>query len=196
MNVVSLYPKLKTMRKTLVIHPKDRSTEFLKPIYEKIPDVTVCEGGITKKVLKELIQEHDRVIMLGHGCPQGLFNVGGFLIDGRGGLIIDSTTVPFLETKKDNIYIWCNADKFVNQFLLKGFYSGMFISEVGEAYYCGVYKPTKNMVKESNDGFSIILGNHVNKSSDEIFESVVHEYSVLSDINPVANYNCGRLYKR
>ena len=65
--------------KTLVIHPDDRSTDFLKPIYSDITDATVLNGrGIDKKEVYELIKEHERIIMLGHGSPGGLFGVGQF----------------------------------------------------------------------------------------------------------------------
>jgi|GEM_PF-6234508 len=37
--------------KTLVIHPKDPTTDFLKPIYSNIIDKTVITGGVTKKRL-------------------------------------------------------------------------------------------------------------------------------------------------
>jgi len=32
------------MKKILIIHPDDRSTDFLKPIYEKLPNITVITG--------------------------------------------------------------------------------------------------------------------------------------------------------
>lgn len=57
---------------TLIIHPKDPSTNFLKPIYAPIQDKTLITGGIDKTELRELIENHDKVIMLGHGFPWGL----------------------------------------------------------------------------------------------------------------------------
>ena len=84
--------------------------------------------------------------------------------------VISDDSAKLLSEKKENVFIWCNADEFVkkhsknffvnyfNNFLffsfffffeisvptyftfldLKGFYSGMFISEVEEAEYCGL----------------------------------------------------------
>ena len=117
--------------KTLIIHPKDKTTDFLKPVYSSISDATVINGGVSKDEIRELIKEHERIIMLGHGSPGGLFGVGQF---GGWSYVIDSTMVEALSNKHNNIYIWCNADQFMKQHpTLQGFYSGMFISEVGEA---------------------------------------------------------------
>jgi len=64
--------------KTLVIHPDDRSTDFLSPIYEPVKNKTVITGGITKEQLRKHIQDHDRILMMGHGSPAGLVSVGRF----------------------------------------------------------------------------------------------------------------------
>lgn len=187
----------KQKQSTLVIHPKDRSTDFLKPIYENIPDVTVLTEGIYEDVVRG-IKDNDRVIMMRHGSPSGLFNVSWFKNCVNRNYLISNEyhMVKSLLEKKDNIYIWCNADKFVNEYELKGFYSGMFISEVGEAVYCGIKNPTRDMVNESNEGFVKILSKYVNHPTDVIYENVVREYSTLGDINPIAKYNCDRLYSR
>ena len=64
--------------KTLIIHPADESTTFLDIVYKNIPDKTVVTGGISKMDVMKLIESHDRVMMMGHGSPGGLFNVGQF----------------------------------------------------------------------------------------------------------------------
>ena len=61
--------------KTLVIHPDDRSTDFLKPIYSNLPNTTVLTENVSQPTLKKAITEHDQIIMMGHGSPSGLFNV-------------------------------------------------------------------------------------------------------------------------
>lgn len=181
------------MKKTLIVHPKDNSTNFLDIVYNPIPNKTVITGGITKKELHDLIREHDRIMMMGHGCPSGLFSVGQFF--DKQGLIIDYTTVPLLVEKEDNVFIWCNADKFVNYYELKGFYSGMFISEVGEADWCGLPGTDQNIVDESNFGFCNIIAKHINETKDVIYENVKKEYGLIAEGNPVAYYNNIRLYK-
>jgi hypothetical protein len=80
--------------KTLVIHPQDPTTDFLKPIYQALPDTTVVTGGVFKDEIIDLIMQHDRVIMLGHGTPHGLLAMDQF--PGYNWNIIDHNMVPFL----------------------------------------------------------------------------------------------------
>ncbi len=89
--------------KNLIIHPADASTDFLKPIYVNISDAIVLNGGATKDQVKELIVQHDRIIMLGHGSPFGLFSIGQFV--GNNGYIVDSTMVDILKNV-ECISIW------------------------------------------------------------------------------------------
>ena len=137
--------------KTLIIHPEDPSTTFLDIVYAPIENKTVITGDVSKTDVMKLMQEHERIMMMGHGSPAGLFAVGQF--NNVGAYIIDQSMVPYLKQKQNNVYIWCNADKFVDVFGLKGFYSGMFISEVGEATYCGLPGMSQETVDESNYGF-------------------------------------------
>jgi len=181
--------------RTLVIHPKDSSTDFLIPIYMNLKsfpdfdDVTIIRGG-TKDEVDEQIQLHDRIMMMGHGSPQGLFAVGQF---GMQGMIIGHSTVPLLENK-ECIFIWCNADKFVERYNLKGLYSGMFISEVGEAAYCGLPNTPQAVVDESNDFFALEMGEVSHQSLTEIYNAIKYNYNILAEHNPVAEYNLNRLY--
>lgn len=45
--------------KSLIIHPDDDTTDFLKIVYQKIPNQTVITGGVFKEDLVELISSHD-----------------------------------------------------------------------------------------------------------------------------------------
>jgi hypothetical protein len=179
--------------KTLIIHPEDRSTSFLDIVYTPIENKTVITGGVTKSKIQQLIREHDRVMMMGHGSPGGLFSVGKF--SSSGAYIIDQSIVPLLEEKDNSVFIWCNADKFVNMYNLKGFYSGMFISEVGEAYFCGLPGTKQDEVDESNYGFCNIMSKYINEDKHTIHENVMNEYGLIAEENAVAFYNFNRLYK-
>jgi hypothetical protein len=179
--------------KTLIIHPSDESTTFLDIVYENVENKTVITGGVSKGDLIKLIEEHDRIMIMGHGSPAGLFAVGRF--KNTGAYIIDQSMVPYIRTKKDNVYIWCNADKFVDIFGLKGFYSGMFISEVGEANYCNLPGMSQEIVDESNYGFVNIIAKYINEDTATIHENVKKEYGLIAENNPVALYNNNRLYK-
>jgi hypothetical protein len=177
--------------KTLVIHPSDYSTDFLKPIYEGIEDKTVITQGKTRDEIIELIESHDRVMMMGHGSPSGLFGIGFNRL-----FVIDNGLVEYLNKKDNNVFIWCNADRFVNRFGLKGFYTGMFISEVGEAYYCGLPNIPQNVVDESNNQFANWVGELFTskKPLNEVYSNIVDSYGKLANKNIVAKYNHERLY--
>ena len=187
---VSLNKKHKM--KTLIIHPKDKSTHFLDIVYNPIPNKTIITGGVTQNELIKLIEEHDRVMMCGHGSPNGLFSVGQF--PDTKGYVIGSNMVETLSKKDNSIFIWCNADQFVNYHKLKGFYSGMFISEVGEAYYCGLPGTKQDSVDESNYGFVNMLSECINETQEVMYDTIMENYGKIAEVNPVALYNHKRLY--
>jgi hypothetical protein len=168
--------------KTLVIHPADRSTDFLKLIYSGkdwtiLTDHQACRS---RKVLTTLIKKHDRIIMMGHGYPGGLFFTA-----------INSSMV-YLLRQKDCVCIWCNADQFVEKYGLRGFYTGMFISEVGEAYGRGI-KALQDEVTYSN----VLFAMELNKVIDEpnVHSLIKESYKGVFE-NDVIRFNNERLYYR
>jgi hypothetical protein len=167
--------------KTLVIHPADKSTEFLKEIYVG-KDWTINNdfNGSRKKVIEQ-IKEHDRIIMMGHGCPSGLFYTP------------IRPDLVYLLREKELIFVWCNADKFVLQYGLKGFTTHMFCSEYSECYYVGINGVKDGMVEESNNAFATIMSKYIDQNLNVIHEKVTQEYGVLGEVNPVAAYNNERL---
>ena len=178
--------------KTLVLHPDDRSTDFLKPIYANIKRKTVIVKDTSRDVLLALIRSHDMIIMLGHGSSSGLFNVSGI---GKGVMVIGESIVEELRGKQ-LIAIWCNCDKFIERHDLNALYSGMFISEVSEARYCGV-QGDQAMVDESNSTFAVLLGNMLSETSmdlEKTYGMVLESYNELGEVNTVAKYNSDRFY--
>lgn len=175
------------MKKTLIIHPEDPSTTFLETIYKDIENKTVITGGLTKREVNILIENHDRVMMMGHGSPGGLFSVGKFQTNN--GYVVDYSTVRLLEEKEDNVFIWCYANEYVLRYGLKGFFTGMFISETSEAYACGVRTATQEDVDISNNTFCEIVSKNINESTEVLYENVLNEYGVLAQTNDVAEYN-------
>jgi hypothetical protein len=173
--------------RTLVIHPHDNSTHFLKPIYEDIPNKTVITGGLVIAEVENLISLHDRIIMLGHGSPKGLFGISF-----NRSYVIDKDTVDLFENK-ECIFIWCHADQFVKQHNLKGLYSGMFISEVVEALMYKL-KNDEKLIIDSNNGFAFMLGSVINKMPlNEAYNQLKKDYGFLAKSNEIANYNNERL---
>jgi len=185
--------------KTLVIHPHDASTNFLSPIYAGLDNVTLVTDSWPQNQIQEAIQTHDQVMMMGHGSPSGLFAVGQFPTNSPfASYVIGTGMVEALSQKDNSIFIWCNADQFVNRHMLKGFYTGMFISETGEAAYCGLPGTPQYIVDESNHGFVNILREKLQDTRDTslLFEQTSGTYSIIADINPVAKYNYNRLFCR
>jgi hypothetical protein len=178
--------------KTLIIHPQDRTTTFLQPIYQTIPDKTIISGGAFMKDIRKMIDAHERVMMMGHGSPHGLLSVGRFY--DAFGYVIDGSMAARLSEKNGNVFIWCNADQYVNKHNLKGFFTGMFISEVGEALYCGLKGIGQEQIDESNDAFTGIVSKYINEPADTIYNKLLQEYGALAKRNPVAMYNYQRLY--
>jgi hypothetical protein len=183
--------------KTLVIHPHDASTDFLSPIYSGLDNVTLVTDSWSQNQIQEAIRTHDQVMMMGHGSPSGLFAVGQFPTNNPfSSYVIGSNMVEALSQKDNNIFIWCNADQFVTRYGLKGFYTGMFISETGEAAYCGLPGTPQYVVDESNHGFVNIFREKLQSTRDTslLFEQTSGTYSIIADINPVAKYNYNRLF--
>ena len=179
------------MQTTLVIHPQDSSTDFLSVIYKDIPQCKVITFGDKPTVNSEIIK-HDRIIMLGHGSSSGLLSVNQFK-NTKTGYIIDFSTVELLR-EKECIFIWCNANNFVETNNLKGFYTGMFVSEVGESIWCGI-ESSKQDVYFSNNYFSTLLSKCINDNElDIIYETIKESYGKLRNTNKVIFYNHQRLY--
>jgi hypothetical protein len=177
---------------TLVIHPKDASTDFLKPIYENL-DCTVITGNCTKAEVYQQVSLHDRIITLGHGSPSGLFAVGQFINEHRGSYIIDESFANLLQEKENNVYIWCHADQFVGKHSLSGFYTGMFISEDLEAYMFDI-KPKEGEIKKSNDLFSVVVGEMIENEAKNIHKYVKNKYMIPG--SRVRDFNYEKMYWR
>jgi hypothetical protein len=112
--------------KTLIIHPNDYSTNFLKAIYTNKP-WTIINKSVSKATLRRAIAANDRIILLGHGTEFGLIGFTRY--------IINSEFVQQLR-EKEVIAVWCNANLFIDRYKIKSpLYSGMVISEAEEAEY-------------------------------------------------------------
>lgn len=162
--------------KILVIHPKDSSTDFLSEIYNNNKFWKIVSSDLPSGYVTEQIKMHDRIIMLGHGTSDGLLGFGRYVID---------KTFARLLRSKECVCIWCNADIFVKNYGLNGFYTGMIISELEEAMYCGVESDLKD-IEESNKLFA--------SSIRDSFDSEVVKSVYKSNINEVIMYNNQRIY--
>lgn len=166
---------------TLIIHPKDSTTDFLSEIY-KDKDWTVITDHISKSQLKREIIHHDRIIMLGHGSELGLFDMNHM------NFVIDSQLVYLLRAKYC-VGIWCNADKFFEKYKLNGFYTGMIISEVEEAYLYGI-RESFEVIEKSNK----LLALAVKKSIDLDTDIVKSVREIYVGNNEIISFNKENLY--
>lgn len=169
--------------RTLVIHPSDWTTDFLKPIYEG-KDWTVINEPVSKKDLIHEIKSHDRIIMLGHGTEYGLIGY-------HGTTLIDSSWL-YLLRDKDLVGIWCNADVFFDKYNLSGLYTGMFVSEFQEAEMFIDQDYKFHEITTSNELFSKVVGEHIDEHN--VVTKIYENYK--SETNPIIQYNNERIYKK
>jgi hypothetical protein len=184
----------------LVIHPDDRSTDFLKPSYEGL-NATVITQRNQLYNLKETVKNHNRIIMMGHGAPSGLFmpQMSG-VEENEHGELVEYNTYSFggafanILKEKRIAAIWCNADGYVVPNDLHGFYTGMAISELCEADYCGVRGCNMRELNESSTKFALALKEALKVDGPEsvnIFKEMYHNPD-----NPIMVYNRQRIYFR
>jgi hypothetical protein len=180
------------MPQTLVIHPDDRSTDFLRAIYDNLSGVTRVTGGHTKPQLMKMVEAADRVFLLGHGWAQGLLSMGQFPDSFT---VIDRDFVPLLRQIQGatSLCIWCHASTFTQNHDLDMFATGMFISEQKECTETGV-QASDAQIDASNNGFCKILAEGIHLPHAQLREKVRQEYGLLTADNPVAAYNHAQIF--
>ena len=183
--------------KNLVIHFYDTTTFFLTKIYQSLPNTTVVNDCLSKKVLLNMVKSHDRIFVLGHGSSRGLLNPDTleFLVD-----------ATFSKVLKDKVgfYIFCHADKFVsNNRLTNCFYSGMYISDIWELREYDEEIPPEEyvnyteMIEDSNKKFATQLGKLILENDfqlEPIFKGIKEHYGSYASNNEIAAFNCDRLF--
>jgi hypothetical protein len=114
----------------LVIHIiSTEDTNDFSGIYAGL-DATILINPTASACRRAIIDETERIVLIGHGTECGLLN------QRLDGYIIDSRMVQFLRGK-DVIGIWCNASNFADRYELTGFFTSMFISNTHELIECG-----------------------------------------------------------
>jgi hypothetical protein len=194
--------KYKNVREgnVLVIHPDDRSTDFLKPSYADL-DATVLTQRDEFYNLAETMKRHNRIIMMGHGSPNGLFmpQIEG-VEEGENGELFEYSDYSINDTyadilrEKRTVCVWCNADKYVVPNDLHGFYTGMVISELCEADYCDVKGCNPKQLEQSSTKFTMGLKEAIKVDGPESLNIFKEIYN--NPQNPIMGYNRKRLYFR
>lgn len=170
------------MDKLLVIHPDDRTTDDLKLVYDGLDTEIITKPSL--ELVKNKLDGRQRAFFLGHGLPQGLLGTNFKLC-------VDESASPLLKDQTENIYIWCNADVYLQTQSLSGFATGMFISETREAYVFNV-KSNASEIQSSNRRFSRLINMCIRKgyTCRETFELVCRHYRPINDLT---KYNRERL---
>jgi hypothetical protein len=105
----------------LIIHIiSTEDTNDFTGIYEGL-DATILINPTSSECKRAIINEQDRIVLIGHGTEWGLLN------QRLDGFIVGSDMVQFLRGK-DIIGIWCYAGNFACRYDLTGFFTSMFIS--------------------------------------------------------------------
>ena len=135
----------------------DTDTAVLKYIWMGMPKVKVVE--ITrdtvnpKALVNEAIEnEHDTLIMCGHGTPHGLMNPG---FNGCA-YLVDQSNYQRIKCNRV-IAVWCHAKDFAETYGVKGFWSSMFISNAGEASANGIHSVSGKSITEQEILFCVRL---------------------------------------
>jgi len=172
--------------KTLVIHPNDQTTIMLEHVYKNHPEYTICrDNGISKSDLRDLIKNHDRIIMLGHGTPDGLIN------SARNGYVVDSSFVDILKDK-ETYSVWCYSDKFFRKHNMSGFHTGMIISEVMEEHLMLGHAPlNESEIFDNMILFAKLLGDCIEETPIKMQEYMLANYASNDE---VTRFNRERIF--
>lgn len=132
----------------LVIHPSDRSTDFLRTLYGGLEDVRLLTGKESRKELGSILfhlHPGEKVMLLGHGTDAGLFRLEE---NGEYRVYVGHSMVYALR-KHPVIGIWCHADLFARTEHLHGLFSGMIVSEMKEAQEYGISCSQEDLDREN-----------------------------------------------
>lgn len=115
----------------IIIHIDDGSPDaaILSRIYKGL-DGNIVYYNRSKSNIKRLLRitGNEPVMLLGHGTPRGLLNIN------QDGFSVGSDVVEWLRNR-DIIGIFCYASEFADKYGLRGFFTSMYISNMGEAIY-------------------------------------------------------------
>jgi len=173
------------MSDVLVIHLDDRSTDFLKLIYKDKNYDIINDGNMRNSELVDQIRNHNKIIMMGHGLPYGLINVN------RGpknlNLFFINDSHADLLREKETVSIWCFSDEYFSRNTIKGFHTGMIISETSEERMVLNYEPlNKDELLDNMNFMATIFSECIELSPEEIRSYMLTNYNRH---DPVSEFN-------
>jgi len=138
--------------KRLIIHPKDRSTDFLKLIYEGWVDVEMHREHMSGAEMNRVLHHtplSTQILLLGHGSDAGLFYRNDDTMPEFDGVEVGHPHCFHLRKRRNVVGVFCNADRFAEKEGLHGLFSGMVISEMAEATEYGVETTQEELDREN-----------------------------------------------
>lgn len=170
----------------LIVHPFDETTNVLERVYSGMPYDVLHRGNLTRQDVENAIEagNYDRVVLLGHGTPEGLynFNTDKYVFD------CGSYKNKVAPRGIEAIAVWCHANDFFLKFDEPEtvFSTGMFISEQREAQHYFIDKIEDDVIEAQFRLFSGVLREAVALPIKEIRNYIAQNY-VGQD--PITRFN-------
>ena len=182
------------MNKILIIHPKDATTYDFKQMYQNLSHSQVVTSHSKNRVRLALRDTDAKVIVFcGHGTQDGLLSPsvkqGNKLFDANNKRFLFDVSMLYLLKGKTVLFFWCYANVFTQRYNLKGFASGMFISDLNECSECCV-NATGEQLNESNRLISDALKalvTHPQVETINHLEFILERYQSID--NPIVAFN-------
>lgn len=138
----------------LVVHPTDKTTDFLKCLYADKDIIRILDQRYSNSQINSALfhsSMYEQIMLLGHGSDKGLFSKSDDSKDGFDRIIIGHSHGYLLRRHNGHIVgIWCNADKFAQKERLHGLFSGMIVTEMTEADEYNIVTSQEELDIENN----------------------------------------------
>ena len=134
----------------LIVHIKStKDTEDFSCIYENIKGKILINPS-RSNLEKELGEEKDRIVFIGHGTEYGLLDsdLEHYLLDGYNVNLLKNKII---------VGVWCYAGNFAGRYDLKGFFTSNFISNKEELISSGLCiraEESEYLIRSENIKFS------------------------------------------
>lgn len=136
----------------LVIHPKDRTTAVLAPLYAECPDARMLDCTLSGAEISRTIRHTpraERIMLLGHGCDKGLLWREDDTKPEFDRTLVGHPQAAQLRHHGGNIVaVFCHADQYARAEGLHGLFTGMIISELHEAYFYDIPTTQEELDRE------------------------------------------------
>lgn len=172
------------MKDILVIHPADPTTDCLCTIYGGREDCDIIRDPSTDaETIAKAIEDHGKILCLGHGTPEGLLAYDKGFRFGR--FIINTSHKAYFENKQ--VWsIWCNSDQYFKDVhtSTRGIHTGMIISEfIEEKLIMGKAPLTVLEMNENMKVFSEAFRDNFSfENPDESRENILSMYTFKDEI--------------